>query len=551
MGVYLNPGNGSFQETLNSKIYVDKTEMLSYLNTLIRTEQKYICVSRPRRFGKTMATNMICAYYDKTADSRPLFEKYKIAKCENWDRYLNSFDVIRIVMTDFMEDVDDVKGVIDYLTEEVTAELMEANPDIKYGERINLRTVMSRIYARTKKPFVIVIDEWDAIFRTWKTDHEGQKEYLNFLRNWLKGKEYVALAYMTGILPIKKYGEHSALNMFDEYSMIAPMQMAPYTGYTESEVKELSREFHISYEQMKKWYDGYSVSGDIPIEDRKNGAEAPVYSIYSPYSVNCCLTTGIFKSYWNNTESYEALEEYIKKDYDGLKSTIMLLMDGGRVKVDLSTYQNDMTTFTRKDDVLALLIHLGYLSYIPPTREQADAGEPGEVVIPNREVLEVFKSSTESDEWTPAFRNFERSQELLKATWERDEKKVADLLEFFHDQSSNKTYNDEAALSYSIQLAYYAAQKYYTTVLELDSGKGYADIVYLPAPEYADKPAILVELKYDKSTETALDQIKKRNYPQRLEHYEGHMLLVGINYNRGVSNTNEGFKHHTCTIEMA
>lgn len=201
MGVYLNPGNGSFQETLNSKIYVDKTEMLSYLNTLIRTEQKYICVSRPRRFGKTMATNMICAYYDKTADSRPLFEKYKIAECENWDRYLNSFDVIRIVMTDFMEDVDDVKGVIDYLTEEVTAELMEANPDIKYGERINLRTIMSRIYARTKKPFVIVIDEWDAIFRTWKTDHEGQKEYLNFLRNWLKGKEYVALAYMTGISP--------------------------------------------------------------------------------------------------------------------------------------------------------------------------------------------------------------------------------------------------------------------------------------------------------------------------------------------------------------
>lgn len=226
-------------------------------------------------------------------------------------------------------------------------------------------------------------------------------------------------------------------------------------------------------------------------------------------------------------------------------------MDGGRAKVDLSTYQNDMTTFTGKDDILALLIHLGYLGFVPSSPDDREKGDYGEVFIPNKEVLEVFRSSTKGDEWGPTFNSFEKSQELLKATWNCNANKVAELLEWFHNQTSNKTYNDESALSYSIQLAYYAAQKYYTDILELDTGKGYADIVYLPAPKYSDKPALLIELKYDKSTKTALDQIKRQNYPQRLEHYKGNILLVSINYDSNIRNTSEDFKHHTCNIERA
>ena len=225
---------------------------------------------------------------------------------------------------------------------------------------------------------------------------------------------------------------------------------------------------------------------------------------------------------------------------EGLKDAIALLMDGGRVKADISTYQNDMSTFHGRDDVLALLINLGYLCYDNETKE---------VYIPNREILDEFKTSTKSAEWVDTFKTFKKSQELLKATWECDADKVAQLLEWFHDAAENKTYNSEAALSYAVQLAYYAAQKYYTAVQELDTGKGYADIVYLPSPEYPDKPALLVELKYDKTVQTAADQIRDRNYPQKLTHYEGNLLLVSVNYEKEITAGNETYKRHSCIIE--
>ena len=215
-------------------------------------------------------------------------------------------------------------------------------------------------------------------------------------------------------------------------------------------------------------------------------------------------------------------------------------MDGGSVKVNTGTYQNDMTTFNGRDDVLALLVHLGYLKYNSDTKE---------VSIPNKEILDEFKNSTESKEWIDTFTSFKKSQELLNATWSCDEEKVAELLEWFHDTTENKTYNSEAALSYAVQMAYYAGQKYYTTIQELDSGKGYCDLVYLPAPKHPDKPALLIELKYDKSLETAADQIRNKNYPQKLEHYRDNILLVSINYDKDISSKDVLYKHHSCSIE--
>ena len=219
-----------------------------------------------------------------------------------------------------------------------------------------------------------------------------------------------------------------------------------------------------------------------------------------------------------------------------------MLMDGGRVKVDTSTYQNDMTTFSGKDDILSLLIHLGYLGY---------DDEKKEVFIPNREILDEFRTSTKTSEWAETFRAFEESKGLLLATWAKDADRIVELLEVAHDRTSNKTYNGEAALSYAVQYAYYAAQKYYTEVVELDSGKGYADVVYIPAPGYPDKPVLLIELKYGKSAEGALQQIKERNYPDRLEHYKGNILLIGINYDPEERNDSGVFKRHTCIIEEA
>ena len=336
--------------------------------------------------------------------------------------HLGGFDVLRIVMTDFLEGSDTIEDAIACLTDEVSAELMALYPETDYGKRISLRTVMNKIYAATKHQFVIVIDEWDAVFRTRKEDRDGQVRYLDFLRDWLKDKSYVALAYMTGILPIKKYGEHSALNMFTEFSMMAPRQLAGFTGFTKEEVAGLCRNYGMSYDEVSDWYDGYLVSDRIPTQLREEYREGQYdghrISIYSPLSVVESMLTGQIRNYWNKTESYEALAEYIRKDYDGLKDAVALLMDGGRLSIDTSAYQNDMTTFTGRDDVLSLLIHLGYLGFDDQTSE---------VFIPNREILDEFKTSTKGREWVEAFQAFERSQKLLEATWKGDEETAAEV----------------------------------------------------------------------------------------------------------------------------
>ncbi len=555
MGTYLNPGSQSYKMTVNSKIFVDKTEMIQYLNSLINTQQRFVSVSRPRRFGKSIAADMVCAYYDREANDKELFGKRLIAKCSplkteskmiTWDEYLGKFDVLRIVMTKFLKKKVTASQALENMQRLVIRDYKKAYPEVDFLSDDDLIQTLDDVYSDNDRQVVIVIDEWDAFFRERKEDKEGQKEYLDFLRDLMKDNSHVALAYMTGILPIKKYGKHSALNMFTEYSMMFPRELASYTGFTEAEVKEKCAEYGMDFGDVSDWYDGYVVSDRIPPEKREEYREG-LYdghkiAIYSPLSVVESMTTGIIKNYWNKTESYEALADYIGKNLDGLKDAIAMLMDGGRLKVDTSTYQNDMTTFTNRDDVLSLLIHLGYLGY---------DDEKSEVFIPNREILDEFRSSTKDDEWADAFGAFRTSAELLKATWAEDKDKVAKLLEKAHNRADNKTYNDEAALSYAILYAYYAAEKYYTMLPELDTGKGYADRVYIPRPQYADKPVLIIELKYEKDADGAIAQIKRQEYPDRLEAYKGNILLVGINYNRDVKNTSPEYKHHTCDIGRA
>lgn len=544
MGTYLNPGKAAYQMAVNSEIFIDKTEMILYINSVVNTQQRFVSVSRPRRFGKTMAADMICAYYDREADSRGLFEKRKLAQTAGWDEFLGKFDVIHLVMTRFFKSRITVNEALTKMQKIVIRDFKRAYPDVELMSDTDLIQTIDDVYTAKDRQAVIVIDEWDAVFRERPDDKDGQTEYLDYLRDLLKDNRHVALAYMTGILPIKKYGQHSALNMFTEYSMMAPRQLAPYTGFTEEEVKALSKKYDMDFGDISNWYDGYLVSDRIPPEKREEYREGKYdghrFSIYSPLSVVESMTTGVIKDYWNKTETYEALAEYIRKDYDGLKDAVALLMDGGRLTIDTSTYQNDMTTFTGRDDVLSLLIQLGYLGY---------DDERGEVFIPNREILDEFKTSTKGREWVSTFKAFETSLELLEATWNGDEEKVAELVEDAHNQAGNMTYNDEAALSYGIQLAYYAARKYYTTILELDTGKGYADVVYLPAPQYAGKPALLIELKYGHSAELAMDQIRRQKYLDRLEHYKGNILVVGINYDRELPADHPEYKHHSCRIE--
>ena len=301
MGIYLNPGNESFQESIESEIYVDKTELIAYTNRVLKTRQKFVCVSRPRRFGKSMAAEMLAAYYGRNADSRKQFENLKIGKDASFMEHLNQYNVIFLNMQDFFSRTHDVAKMKMLLEKYLLRDLLRAYPDVDYLDETDLIGVLQDIYAECRIHFIFIIDEWDCIFRENKDGSEAHKMYLDFLRNLLKDRPYVALAYMTGILPIKKYGSHSALNMFDEFSMTNPKQLAEFVGFTESEVKELCNRYGMDFEETRRWYDGYRFEN--------------VEHVYSPRSVVSAMLSRCFDNYWNQTEAFEALRDYIVMNY--------------------------------------------------------------------------------------------------------------------------------------------------------------------------------------------------------------------------------------------
>lgn len=385
---------------------------------------------------------------------------------------------------------------------------------------------MKDVYSYTKHPFVILIDEWDCLFREYQQDQEAQKKYLDFLRFWLKDKEYVALAYMTGILPIKKYGSHSALNMFTEYSMTDPGNLAEYFGFTETEVQKLCEKYEMNFEEARAWYNGYHLISH-------EGGTRKVYSMYSPKSVVEAMQKRKFGTYWNQTETYEALKVYIQMNMDGLKDAIVQMLAGSNIRINTGTFSNDMTTFATKDDVLTLLVHLGYLTY---------DNEKETVEIPNREVSQEYVNAISTMDWTEVIRSVQTSRELLEALWRMDSEKVAKGIEQTHKEVSILTYNDENSLSCTINLAFYFAREYYTVIRELPRGKGFADICFIPRKIHMDKPAVVIELKWNKSAEGAIHQIKDKQYVEALKDYHGNLLLAGIDYDKKT-------KQHSCIIE--
>ncbi len=365
MGVYLNPGNKAFQRTINSQIYIDKTGLIRYCNSVMDTAQEFICMSRPRRFGKSVTAHMLAAYYDRECDSKALFQQFEIASWESYLEHLNRYDVIFLNMQEFLSQSGSIEEMLDLLQRSVLWELLDKYSEFRYFDEKNLMRTMQDVYQQTQVPFVLIVDEWDCIFREDRMDAEAQKKYLDFLRGLLKDKIYIALAYMTGILPIKKYGTHSALNMFSEFSMTFAGPLAEYVGFTEDEVRLLCENWHMDFEETKKWYDGYWLEG--------------AGSIYNPQSVVSAMQFGKFQFYWNQTETFEALKTYIDMNFDGLRDDIIGMMNDDKcIAVDVRGFSNDMVTFHSKDDVLTLLVHLGYLGY---------DSEAGEVFIPNHEIL--------------------------------------------------------------------------------------------------------------------------------------------------------------------
>lgn len=526
MGIYLNPSNEHFRESLRSKIYVDKSGLIAKMNDVIRTQQKYVCVSRPRRFGKSMALNMLAAYYCYGGESGELFSRLGISVHPSYQEHLNRYDVLLLNMQEFLSKAPDVDGMLAMVQQRVIRDLKKT-----YGTDMDsehLDWAMQDVYMHTGRPFIILIDEWDCMFREYQRDEGAQKKYLDFLRGWLKDQPYVGLAYMTGILPIKKYGTHSALNMFHEYSMADPGNLAVFFGFTEDEVTELCETYDMSFDETQAWYDGYT----FPSE---GGTLPGRISIYSPKSVVEAMLRRSFRNYWNQTETYEALKIYIQMNYDGLKDAVTTMLAGGRVEVNPEKFKNDMVTFTGKNDVLALLVHLGYLSY---------DYQAGTAAIPNKEVSGEYINAIEDLGWNEVLHSVENSYRLLRSLWNLDASAVASGIDQAHQEVSILQYNDENALSYTINLAFYAAREFYTVVREMPAGKGFADICLVPRRLHADKPAAVIELKWDKDVQGAVAQIKERRYADALKDYSGEILLVGINYDRKK-------KVHECSIEKS
>ena len=521
MGVYFNPNNESFTQARNSMVYVDKTGLIEILNQRLSTEDKCIAVSHARRFGKSHAAGMVDAYYSLGCDSTKLFEDTKLANNADWKKHMNRYNVIHLDVSTFWDSYKDniVEKIIEYIYKDF---------QIVFGEELdyqdNISYVLVKIYQKTNTPFVIIIDEWDCVIRN-STDTELVHKYLQFLHSLFKSEEskaFLALAYITGILPIKKIKDESALNNFDEYTMLKSNPITEYFGFTEDEVKDLCEKYEMDYDAVKAWYNGYLIDG---------------MHMYNPNSVSMAIKRKNFDSYWKNTSSFASINTFITMNYAGLKDDIMTMLSGGKVMVETDAFQNDLSEIHSKDDAITALIHLGYLGY-DEDRKSA--------YVPNYEVAKAFQMALKTGEWSEISKAISRCDELLMATIDGNADKVAEIIELAHETyTSVLTYNDENSLSCVLTMAYFTAPGYYNIIREMPSGKGFADFVFIPRANAGYRPAMVVELKYNQSADTAIKQIKEKRYQGALSDYRDRILLVGINYDA----EGKDKKHHTCVIE--
>ncbi len=521
MGIYFNPSNASFRQAKNSMIYVDKTNLLNFLNRRLFTDDKCIALSHARRFGKSHAAGMIDAYYSLGCDSTKLFDDTKIANNADYKKYLNKYNVIHL----------DISSVWDFHKEDLTESIKERICDDfreVYGDSLNyekeLYLLIYEIYRKTDTAFVIIIDEWDCIIRN-SHDENLIHKYLQFLHSLFKSEEsksFLALAYITGILPIKKIKDESALNNFREYTMLSSYPITEFYGFTEDEVRELCKEHDLDFDNTKAWYNGYLIDG---------------VHMYNPNSVAMALDRHRFDSYWKNTSSFASINTFIMMNYDGLKDDILKMLSGDKVYVNTDTFQNDFSTVASKDDAITALIHLGYLGY---------DNEEGSAYIPNYEVKKAYQAALCTGGWSEVAKSVGKCDELLRATINGDSEKVAELIELAHDTyTSVLKYNDENSLSCVLTMAYFTAPAYYNIVREMPAGKGFADFAFIPRVNAGHRPAMIVELKYNQSADTAIQQIKANRYHGALADYSDRILLVGINYD----SEGKDKKRHSCIIE--
>ncbi|WP_294496498.1 AAA family ATPase [uncultured Ruminobacter sp.] len=535
MGSILNPTmENSFETLVNFKdkdIFVDKTDFIEKMSAKINADKRFFAVTRPRRFGKTVTAHMLLAYYSKGYIGTKIFDGLHIADKDNYAEHLNKYDVIYIDMNTIdglfdgysgqKQKVEGVNDLVDYFEYSVIKDLKSSNEFSKCLEKhqignMGLLETLLAITQDLNTRFIFIMDEWDLVYREYRDDEVLQKKFIKLLKNLFKsdgGKACFALAYLTGILPIKKYNSQSALNGFDEYNMLSPGDYAPYFGFTEDEVANIvkSPNCKVSHHDLKSWYEGYKIKG---------------VDIYNPNSVCKAVTRNECISYWSGTSSNEEFVRLINMDFDGIKEDIINLIEGDEVTFSCANFQNDMVTIKDKNDVFSLLVCLGYLGCAETKNQYRKVA-----YVPNAEIKAVLMDIVREQNWYERMETIRRSENLLKAIKELDGTTVATIIQDIHNSPAVALldYNDEESLTYCVMTGLlWSTLDDYSYHREDQAGKGRVDLVYEPITRR--QPLILIEFKYDDSAEEAIKQIKTKEYFKRYIKQYRNIILVGINY---------------------
>lgn len=503
-----------FNRLVHDRFFVDKSAIIEKISMRINTKNRYVCITKPRRFGKTSVLNMLGAYYGKAYDAKELFEGCAISQSPSYAVHLNQYNVINLCMNEIPLDRSRYENYIAQFHNAIINDVKECYPALK-NETFEK---VSDALTATGDEFIFVIDEWDYIF-SHELYLEQQGDFLEFLRNLLKDRAYVALVYMTGVLPIKKYSTGSALNMFDEYTMLKDRFFEEYFGFMEGEVKALcQKQDKVSLEEIREWYNGY-VSG--------TGER-----IYNPRSVVLALMNGYCQSYWTRTGKMDEVLFFLKYNIGEVWDDVIKMVDGSSVWVDIEKeFSAGQAQISSRKDIYSAMIIYGLLSY-----------SDGELRIPNKELMIEFENALEDDEFGYVAQLVRNSGAVLEATLNKRGDVVASYLHDIHNSEVPiLKYNDENSLSCVVTLAYLSARNKYKVEREEKSGKGYVDFIFYPRRK--NLPGIILELKADKKPEDAIAQIKEKEYCEKLKKENvTNILAVGISYDTKA-------KEHQCVIE--
>lgn len=503
-----------YTELVNSEYFVDKSAMIEAINKRIRTNTKYVCITKPRRFGKTSILNMLGAYYGKAYDAREVFDKLNISKNGTYKTHLNQYNVISLSLNDLPDDGSTYEDYINLIKESITDDIKEAYPELREKKFHRI----SDLLTATKEQFIFIIDEWDYLF-SHELFIEHHSAFLEFLRNLLKDRPYVALTYMTGVLPIKKYSMGSALNMFREYTMLKDPFFEKYFGFTESEVEALcKKQTALTMDEIRDWYNGYQT---------RNGER-----LYNPRSVVCAFEDAACQSYWTRTGKMDEVLFFLKYNIREVRDDVVKMVNDITVIMEINEeYAAGQKSPKNKEEIFSAMIIYGLLSYYD-----------GNIRIPNKELMLEFQKALKDDDFGYVAELVRNSNEILNATLDKKGDVVASYLHNIHNSELPiLKYNDENSLSCVVTLAYLSARDMYRVEREEKSGKGFADFIFHPRRK--KYPGIILELKADDTPEAAIVQIRNKEYCEKLrgEHVE-HILAVGLSYD--ISK-----KEHQCVIE--